>query len=134
MADAGRARGARHPVRRCRRPGGSAQRAERPRPEPRPRAPGRAGPSPRTRGSRHDSEALAAIDAGADSLPPWTIGEIPLDRLAETRLECLARRPAELIHDLGRVDGIAQIVAWPVGHKGDELVARPDRLVGRQLV
>ena len=67
-------------------------------------------PCRRTQGSRHDPQPLAAINAAADAFPPAAIGEIPLDRLAQPGLECLARLPVEFGGDLRGVDGVAQIV------------------------
>src|SRR4051812_33507829 len=84
------------------------------------RVPGQAGRCRRTPGSRNDPQPLAAIDAAADAIPPRAIGEIPLDRLAQSRLEGLLRLPAEVGRDLRSVDGIAQIVSRTVRHERDE--------------
>src|ERR1700674_3292616 len=58
--------------------------------------------------------------------------EVPAHRLREPRRERLARAPAELAPDLGRVDRIAAVVPGPVGDEGDEApvaaLARPNLL------
>src|SRR4051794_17310125 len=75
--------------------------------------PGRAGHC-QTQGSRNHSEPLAAVDAFADAFPPRAVCEIPLDCLAQPGLERLAWRPAKFAHDLGCINGVAQVVPGPV--------------------
>src|SRR5262249_59399696 len=67
-----------------------------------------------------EAEALAAIDAGAQRLPPRPVVDIPAHRLAQAALERLGRPPAELRLDLGGVDGVAAIVAPPGGDGRDQ--------------
>src|SRR5579864_4060449 len=70
------------------------------------------------------AEPLAAVDAGADSLPPSGIFEIPAHCFGEAGFESLLRRPTEFVSELRGVDGVAPIMARPVGDKGDEGGAR----------
>ena len=56
------------------------------------------------------AEALAGVNLVAQRAPPPFVVEIPAHRLARARLEDLARPPAEFALDLGRVDGVAQVV------------------------
>ena len=49
--------------------------------------------------------------------------EIPTYGLAQAVLEAVARPPAELGRDLGSVDGVACVVARPVGDEIDQLGA-----------
>ena len=73
--------------------------------------------------SGDDAEAFAAVDAGADALPPGAVVEIPADRPRQAALDALLRRPAELALDLARVDGVAEVVAGAVGDEGDQVRA-----------
>src|SRR5688572_12580034 len=52
------------------------------------------------------------------------IRKIPVDRLRDTAVERLARRPAELPFYEAAVDGIAEIVTEPVGHRGQQIRIR----------
>ena len=60
---------------------------------------------------RDQPEPLAAIDAVAQRLPPVATVEIPPHRLLDAGLEGLLRAPAELGLELGRIDGVALVVA-----------------------
>ena len=84
--------------------------------------------------SGDDAEAFAAVDAGADALPPGAVAEIPANRPRQAALDALLRRPAEVARDLARVDGVAVVVAGAVGDEGDELAPRADAAVGRELI
>ena len=39
-------------------------------------------------------------------------------------LEGVFRRPAELAIELGKIDGVAEVVPGPIGYKGDQLAMR----------
>lgn len=45
--------------------------------------------------------------------------KVPFDRFAEAGGVVLFWGPAELVFDLGGVDGVAQVVAGAVGDEGD---------------
>src|SRR5574342_1071964 len=57
----------------------------------------------------------AAVLAGEDALPPPAVLPVPRHRGAEPVLERTAGRPAQLTPRLRRVDGVAPVVAGPVG-------------------
>ena len=78
----------------------------------------RAGEAVGDRGSARQPEPFAAIGAAHDALPPAPVVEVPAHGLAQAVLEIVARPPAELALDLAGVDGVAGVVARPVG---DEL-------------
>ncbi len=82
--------------------------------------------------ARAEPEPLARIDALAQRLPPPFIVEVPGHGAADAGGEVLAGAPAELVLELGGVDGVALVVARPVGHEGDQLAPGPRR--GPQLV
>src|SRR5258705_8030619 len=60
-----------------------------------------------------------AVRACGDIADPILIVQIPADRLAQARVETLARRPAEVAPDLAGVDRVAPVVARPILHEGD---------------
>lgn len=66
------------------------------------------------------SMIVIPIFARNDLLPPGLVVQIPLNGLLDAVFELRFGQPAELGVDLGRVDGIAQIVALAVCDIGDE--------------
>src|SRR5258707_508583 len=78
-------------------------------------------------------DPLRLVAAVEDRLPPRAVVDIPAHGLAQPALERLRGAPAELALDLGWIDGIAPIMPGPVGHEGDEPLARAGRR-GRDLV
>ena len=69
----------------------------------------------------------SALEWGATTIHcRGTIG-----RSSRARFKALLGAPAELAFDFRRVDRIAQVVAWPVRHKGDELAAAAPPSRGR---
>src|SRR5262249_60615428 len=75
-------------------------------------------------GGLEQTEALAAVDPRAQGLPPGSVVEIPPHRLLEARFEMPARLPAQLAMHFGGVDGVALVMARPVGHERDQRAAR----------
>src|SRR5690606_35785691 len=75
-----------------------------------------------------EPKPLAAITAIADAFPPGAIVDVPVHRLFEPGLEGFLRTPAEFAPDLGRVDGIAQVVAGSVGHEFDQFLVPARRI------
>src|SRR4051794_4762076 len=134
MAHGARWRCARLPGRRYRLPSGRAQRVALTVPRSHASIRARAARPRRTRGSRDDSEPLAAINAAADALPPAAIGEIPLDGLAQPGLEALLRRPVEVGRDFRSINRIAQIVSRAIRHERDQRAPRPDLRIRYKLV
>ena len=63
---------------------------------------------------------IILIFAVDDRLPPGLVVQIPADGLFYSILEHGFREPAEFIVDLGRVNGIAQVVSFAVRHIGDQ--------------
>ena len=63
-----------------------------------------------------------------DRLPPGLVVEIPLDGFLNAVGESGLRQPAQLIVDLGGVDGVAHVVALAVGHKGDQRLGLSQRV------
>ena len=63
---------------------------------------------------------IILILAGDDGLPPRTVVQIPVDGLFDAVGELGLRQPAQLVVDLGRVDGVTHVVAManviPVPH------------------
>ena len=55
-----------------------------------------------------------------DVIHPRLIFEIPAHRLLDALLELEAWFPAQFLLELGRVDGVAQVVTGTVGHIGDQ--------------
>ena len=55
-----------------------------------------------------------------DVLPPVAVGQIPVDGLVDAVGKLRLRQPAQLVVDLGGVDGVAHIVALAVGDVGDQ--------------
>ena len=60
---------------------------------------------------------------GGDVIHPLLVVEVPADSLFDAFLELEGGFPAELVLELGGVDGVAQVVAGAVGDIGDELLA-----------
>src|SRR5690606_36974363 len=56
-------------------------------------------------------EILAALDPA----PPGLMGAVPLNRLHQARPEIDQGPPAKFVHGLRGVDGVAAVVAGPVG-------------------
>ena len=56
-----------------------------------------------------------------------SLSRIPVDRLRQAALETLRRRPAELALDLGGIDGIAAVMARPVGDEADQVAVASGR-------
>ena len=67
-----------------------------------------------------------------DVLPPVAMGQIPVDGLVDAIGELCLRQPAQLVVDLGGVDGVAHIVSLAVGDVGDEAL-RLAQLLADQL-
>src|SRR3569832_926729 len=84
--------------------------------------------------SAREPQPLTAITAVQHALPPLTVIQIPLHRLAQARFEALLRPPAELAFDLARVDGVTLVVAGPVRDEGDELRMGPVCRLRQQFV
>src|ERR1700759_58854 len=70
------------------------------------------------------AETLAGIDFVPERAPPPLVVDIPAHRFLDPALERLLRAPAKLALEFGRVDGVALVVAGPVGDKGDERLVR----------
>src|SRR4051812_28333844 len=83
------------------------------------------------------SMSVQQLRALLERLPPVTVCPVPLDGVGQALLERNLRLVAELAADLGDVDGIALVVAEPVG---DLLDAVPpgagglEQLAGELLV
>lgn len=63
---------------------------------------------------------VVLIFTGNNVLPPLLIVQIPLNGLFDTVCKLCLRQPAQFVVDLGRVDGIAHIVALTVGDIGNQ--------------
>ena len=74
--------------------------------------------------STGETQPPAVIAALHGALPPMGILEIPVHRGLEPALEGRARAPSRAHAGHGRIDGIAQIVAGPVGDEADQALAR----------
>src|SRR5258708_7125720 len=70
----------------------------------------------------------ALVDRFRDALAPRSVADVPSDGPRDAALERRRGLPPELALDLARVDGIAAIVARPVGDERDERAVR--RAVG----
>src|SRR5207249_4113151 len=68
---------------------------------------------------------MASTGRGAQRLPPPAVRPIPLDRVPERLVEGTHALPAEL-GDLVDIDGVAAVVAEPVLHVLDHLLAGPE--------
>jgi len=64
-------------------------------------------------------QALALVSALADRAPPALVVEVPSHGLFQRLLERLLRPPAEFGLCLRAVDGVAAVMARPVGHEAD---------------
>ena len=73
--------------------------------------------SSRAAGVGEHAQAFAGIDLVAQRPPPPFVVEVPANGLFDAGVEILLRPPAELLLELGRVDGVAEVVARPVGTK-----------------
>ena len=87
------------------------------------------------RGAVHRDAVLLALRAVArlggllGRAPPGLVGDVPVDRLLEPLGEVgVGRPPAELALELGRVDGVAAVVAGAVGDPVEVLGVAPHRL------
>ena len=65
------------------------------------------------------SEAFAPVGTVEDGFGPPAVVQVPEDGLADASLEGFLRLPAELALYLARVDGVATVVAWAIGDKGN---------------
>src|SRR5262245_39461741 len=70
------------------------------------------------------AKPLAIIALAANRLPPPFVGEIPVDRPRQARLETFLRRPSEFALDFGRVDRVAPVVPRPVRDIGYQIAIR----------
>src|SRR5690242_5847046 len=61
------------------------------------------------------------------------MGQVPLDRLLESRIEILLRTPGQLALDLAGINGVAQIVAGAVGNESLEFAVAACR-TGTQAI
>ncbi len=65
---------------------------------------------------------------------PIGVGQVPLDGFADTGLKGLGRLPAQFRFELARVNRVAAVVAWAVGHVADLLGVRLSVSAGAQFV
>src|SRR5512140_2558639 len=72
--------------------------------------------------SHPESEPFALVAPGLHRTAPLEVREVPADRFPKARLEVVPRRPAQLLPDLARVDGVPPVVARPVGDERLQLV------------
>ena len=63
---------------------------------------------------------VVLVFSGDDLLPPGLVIQIPADRLFDAVLKFRIRQPAQLVVDLGGIDGVAHVMALAVCHVGDE--------------
>ena len=87
--------------------------------------------------SRGQPKTLTTVGAALHRLAPVAMFEVPAHRLPNPFFEPVARLPAELGADLGRVDGVAAVVAGSVGNEGLQVAvsakaARRERRVLRR--
>src|SRR5581483_10200447 len=68
-----------------------------------------------------------SCSAPRDAFRPGAVLQVPLHGLAQAALETLARSPAKLARNLGRVHGVASVVTRSVGHEADERRVRAAR-------
>src|SRR5882757_1642607 len=54
------------------------------------------------------------VAAVAYTVHPIAVGQVPVDRLAQSGLERLDRPPSEFALDLARIDRVPKIVSWSV--------------------
>ena len=78
-------------------------------------------------GLARQADALGFVASIENGLPPSAILKIPAHRLGKAGLERLLRAPAKLALDLGGIDGIAPVVARPVGDERDQSPRGPPR-------
>src|SRR6516165_1672536 len=66
------------------------------------------------------AQALPVVPPGLNLRAPLAVLDVPADRVAQPRLECMARTPAELTPNLRRVDRIAPVMAGAIRHERPE--------------
>ena len=64
---------------------------------------------------------ILLVVAARDVVEPFLVVEVPAHRLLDTFFELQARLPAQLLLELGGVDGVAGVVAQAVRHVGDQV-------------
>src|ERR1041385_5171039 len=79
------------------------------------------------------ARAVPGDDLGAvlDRAPPVLVGLVPGEGGGDALLEADARFPAEVLGDAGGVDGVAPVVARPVGHELDAVVGQVEGVEDR---
>ena len=70
---------------------------------------------------RAHAQPVAPVATILDVAAPIQMVQIPADGLAQSGLEGFDGRPAQLAPDPAGVDGVADIVARPIGDVGDQL-------------
>ena len=79
------------------------------------------------------ANAISAIAAIQDCLPPMGVLTVPADRPGEARLESFVSPPSQFSFDFGGINRIPTIVAGAVLNKGDQAPARTPS-VGSYLI
>ena len=74
------------------------------------------------------------IGPGGDVLHPHLVIKVPLDGFADAGFEGFGGFPSKLAVDLGRVDGVAAVVAGTIGDIGDLLFVALTILAGGELI
>src|ERR1700687_3427536 len=82
----------------------------------------------RSRSHRAQAQALAAIGAGMDALPPRFVVEIPAHSCLEIGFKRGVRTPAKFALSLRAVDRIPMIVTGTVGDELNETRVRAHRI------
>src|ERR1019366_4867384 len=81
-------------------------------------------------------QSLSRVFLFRNIRPPRAMGEIPIDGLGDAGGKVLAGDPAQLTLELGAIDGVAAVMAGPVGDVGDlrrvGLAVGPRRLAVEQ--
>src|SRR5262249_53891030 len=91
-------------------------------------------PSAPGRTTRVEPESLPAVLADQDRLTPVAVLEIPGDRGAQTLRKSVRGTPAELRLEACGIDGVATVVARPVGNEGPKVRVARDTLPGQRRV